>query len=176
MPYFGTLPAGSVLQQTNKTSTVLASSSSTSYVELNSDFRVSITPRISTSRIYINFDFSVNSTGPDLGTIVHFRIFKLIGSTYSYPSSDGGTFGGNIGNRNSTTAALRYCATDTNDVGIIRLSGWDDHGTTSQIQYGFYFKRETGGVSTNYFNHSSGNASAYGWMAPMNITAMEIAA
>lgn len=176
MPYFGTLPAGSVLQQTTKQSTTLASSSSTSYVELSSDYRVTITPRISTSRIFVNFDFSVNSTGPDLGTIVHFRIFRLIGSTYSYPSSDGGTFGGNIGNRSAASAGLRYCATDTNDAGIIRLSAWDDHATTSQIQYGFYWKRETGGVSTNYFNHSSGNTTSFGWMTPMIITATEIAA
>jgi hypothetical protein len=176
MAYYGTLPSGSVLQQASKSSLTLASSSSTSYIELHNDYRVAITPRLANSRIHVTFNFSVNSNGPDVGTIVHFRVFRLIGSTYSYPTSDGGTFNGNIGNRSSTSAALRYAASDLNDVGFITLSAYDDPGTTSQVQYGFYWKRETGGTSTNYFNHSAGNTTSFGWMTPMVITATEIAA
>lgn len=166
---------GAVLQTQLKRSLTLASSNSTSWIELHNDYRVGITPTRSNSRIILNYRMTVNSNGPDLGTIVHFKAFRNVGGTISEVTGYGGTFNGNIGSRNSVHTALRYCATDSNDVGFIDFTTYDDPGTTAAVEYGFYWKRETGGVSTNYFCHSAGNTSSYGWMAPLVITAQEIA-
>jgi hypothetical protein len=167
--------SGTVIQTQIKNSLTLASSSSTSFVELSSDYRVSITPKKSNSRMIITYHLPINGGGPTVSTIVHFKAFKLVNGSFSDVSGFGGTFNGNLGNRSSTLGAKRYSASDSNDADIISLVTYDDVTSTDTVQYGFYWKRETGGVSTNYFVHSLENQASFGWMAPLTIVAQEIA-
>jgi hypothetical protein len=170
------LPSGTVIQTQIKNSLTLASSSSTSFVELHSDYRVAITPRFANSIMVIHYHLPINSYGPDFATIVHFKAFKRIASTNSDVTGFGGTFNGNLGNRSSTHGAKRYAATDQNDADMVTMIAYDVVSSTSYTEYGFYFKRETGGTSTNYFAHSGNNTTSYGWMAPVTVIVQEIAA
>lgn len=167
--------SGAVIQTQIKNSLTLASTSSTSFVELSSDYRVSITPRFNNSRMIITYHLPINSYGPDMATIVHFKPFKRIGGTNSDVTGFGGSFNGNLGNRTSTMGAKRYAATDQNDADVVSLVTYDDVSSTDTVEYGFFWKRETGGTSTNYFAHSFNNAASYGWMAPVTIIVQEIA-
>ena len=169
------LPAGTVVQTQIKNSLTLASSSSTSFVELHSDYRVGITPKFANSIMVINYHLPINSYGPDTGTIVHFKAFKRISGVNSEVTGFGDTFNGNLGNRSSTHGAKRYAALDQNDADIVSMMVYDVVSSTSYTEYGFYFKRETGGTSTNYFAHSGNNISSYGWMAPVTVIVQEIA-
>jgi hypothetical protein len=170
------LPSGTVIQTQFKNSLTLASSSSTSYVELSSDYRVGITPRFANSTMVIQYHLPINSYGPDVGTIAHFKAFKRISGVNSDVTNFGGSFNGNLGNRTSTHGAKRYAATDQNDSDMVSMIAYDVVSSTDFIEYGFFFKRETGGTSTNYFAHTFNNAASYGWMAPVTIIVQEIAA
>jgi hypothetical protein len=171
-----TLPTGvggKVLQQVVKRSTTLASLNTTTYTEASSDYRVSITPVSASSRIYLRYCIPVNPSG-GVNVIMHTRAWKFSPSSVA-PTSDGGNFNGNLGNRAAASGAFRPYGYDTNDPDTWVFEAYDDPGSTSTQQYGFLYKRETGGTNTVYFVHSSGNTSSYGWMAPVIIIATEIA-
>ena len=170
---YANIPVGGVVQVVTKRSLTLASVDTTTFTELHNDYRVGITPKFSNSRIYLRYVLPVNNVGGSTGTIMHVKAYKFTPSSADL-TSYGGDFNGNLGNRTSCTAPYRPAGFDSNDPSTWMFEAYDQPGSTAYQEYGFLYKRETGGQNTTYFCHSSGNTTSYGWMAPIIIVATEI--
>jgi len=181
-----TFPAGHVIKVTQVKSTINASRDTSSWVEFDSNYRIPVTPTNNNTRIYLQFYFQTN-TNMGSNTLFQFDIRYLVNgtlptgghgsadnATYGKLTSDGGTMNGNIGSRLNTHFVGRPGnGYDGNDQLTINMLGYDEPAGASRT-YGLIYRRETGGSGTLYVNHSSGNNSNWGFMAPMLITATEV--
>lgn len=181
-----TFPAGHVIKVTQVKSTTIASRDTASWVEFDSNYRITVTPTNNNTRIYLQFYFQTN-TYMASNTLFQFDIRYLVNgtlptgghgsadnATYGKLTSDGGTMNGNIGSRLNTHFVGRPGnGYDINDQLTINMLGYDEPAGVSRT-YGLIYKRETGGSGTLYINHSAGNNSLWGFMTPMLITATEI--
>ena len=141
----------------------LANRSSGSLGEINSNYRASITPKRSDSKILITF-FLTMSSGQE-HRLQHYRIRNISSSSYI-------SEGTGANNRYSCTAASR--ASHNNDCAEnISIAGWDNAGATSSRTYGLWHKSHAGN-QTN-INHSI-NASDTGvhWTSTMIIQLIEV--
>ena len=181
-----TFPAGHIVKVTQAKSLQIASKDTTSFAEISSDYRISVTPLKNNSRIYLQFYFLTN-TNMASNTLFQFDIRYLVSgslptggrgsaadSTNGKITSDGGTMSGNIGSRLNTHFVGRPGnGYDSNDQLTINIQGYDEPAGESRT-YGLIYKRESGGSGTIYVNHSAGNNDAWGFMTPMLMTAMEV--
>ena len=179
-------PAGHIVNVTQAKSLTIASKDTTSFAEISSDYRISVTPLKNNSRIYLQFYFLTN-TNMASNTLFQFDIRYLVSgslptggrgsaadSTNGKITSDGGTMSGNIGSRLNTHFVGRPGnGYDSNDQLTINIQGYDEPAGASRT-YGLIYKRESGGTGTMYVNHSTGNNDAWGFMTPMLMTAMEV--
>ena len=132
------------------------------WAEINSNYRVAITPKYSNSRILGTYHIPMNPTGAA-------NILFVIAPWYS---TDGGTTktiiaqGGALGVRFNLCVAWTRSANgfDANDMQNHVVHFHHDPGTTGTVTYGYYFRSEGG--NNTFFNHSSGNSSSWGWTAP----------
>ena len=162
--------AGSIVQQVVKsTVTYNTVNPINSWTEVHANFRVSITPKFSNSKIVLQYAIPFNPTG-SANILFGFKPFRLIGSTYY----DFSTTGGGLGTRNLLQSAFTRSANghDANDQNNFLLTGVDLPSTTSACTYGFYYSSE--GSNNTLFCHSNGNLSTWGWTAPVHIIATEI--
>lgn len=131
--------------------------------EINSNYRVAITPKYSDSRILGTYHIPINPTGAA-------NILFVIAPWYS---TDGGTTktiiaqGSMVGsNRFNLCVAFTRSANgfDGNDMQNHVVHFHHDPATTSTVTYGYYLRSEGG--NTVYFNHSNGDNANWGWVAP----------
>lgn len=165
-----TLGAGSIVQQkTRSTVTYFTANPVNNWTEIHSNFRITITPKLSNSIMLLQYAIPFNPKGA-ANILFGFKPFRLIGSTYS----DFSTTGGVLGNRNLLQSAFARSNNgfDANDQNQYTLIGVDSPNTTSACTYGFYYTSE--GSNTTLFCHSDGNNSNWGWTAPVHIIATEI--
>ena len=167
-------PAGHIVQIVTHRHGDLPQHNSQSFVELSSNYRATITPKYSNSKILINATVNVN---PSCASNTIF-LWKLMRSTA------GGSFAdladitdGNSGNRhgNSSGGATRRAnGTDTNDMNHLNWHAIDTPNTTSAVTYSPFMKQEASGTNVIYIGHSSGNNSNWGFHSFYQTTIMEI--
>ena len=144
------------------------------WYEINSNFRVSITPRFSSGTMILGtYSIPINPTGAA-------NILMAIQPWYS---TNGGTTktilnqGGPSGSRLSGSHAWFRSSNgyDANDMQNHVVHFGYTHSATTTLTWGFYFRSEGG--NTTYFCQSNGNSSLWGWTAPcyMELREVEIA-
>lgn len=129
------------------------------WAEINSNYRVAITPKYSNSRILGTFHIPINPTGAA----------NILFAFAPWYSTNGGTTkviianGASLGSRHTLSAAWTRSANghDGNDMQNHVIHFHHDPGTTGAVTYGYYFRSE--GSNTTYFNHSLGNNNNWGW-------------
>jgi len=141
----------------------LASRSSSSWGEVHSNYRASITPKRSDSKILITFFLTMSSNQEH--RLQHYLIRNVSASSYiSQGSSSSG--------RDQCTAASRGSHNFDNAENI-SISGWVDAGSTSSRTYGLWHKSHSGNQSN--FNHSqTSGTSGVHWTSTMIIQLLEM--
>ena len=137
---------------------------SASWTELNTTFRVTITPQYANSSIEVDvlFMFGGNNTS----NITHFRIYDVTNN--AVPNID------TAGNRQGVHGSARQVDSDANDVDMMFISMRTSAGNTNARTYAFQAKNESGTTVKNYFASDS-NASQLSYAKPiMRVT--EVAA
>ena len=137
---------------------------SASWTELNTTFRVTITPQYANSSIEVDvlFMFGGNNTS----NITHFRIYDVTNN--AVPNID------TAGNRQGVHGSARQVDSDANDVDMMFISMRTSAGNTNARTYAFQAKNESGTTVKNYFASAS-NASQLSYAKPiMRVT--EVAA
>ena len=169
MPLVGTnnIIQKQVLSATN----LVTTNPGSSFQEVNSAYRLSITPKFSSSLIFLEYFIPLNQT-----TSGHNNIFGF--SAYRYAPSAGNvdSIGTASGNRKrfaggNVRAQNGY---DHNDHNIETFIAFDLPGTTSTCTYGLQVYQESSDSGTIYIAHSQGNNSTWGMSSRVMITASEI--
>ena len=154
----GSPQSGGVIQTVGYSTTCIgggsptyASTTSTSYV--TTGFSVTITPKLSTSKIFVTVNSNIYMSGTNKAGL--FTIYRGATNLAS-------------GTAPSALCGIYYSAGDI--ITPISMTFLDSPATTSATTYTVYFSTQTS--STLYFGFPSGAASSMG----VNITAQEIAA
>jgi len=140
--------------------------------EINSNYRVSITPQYSDTHILGTFHIPMNPTGAT----------NILMAIQPWWSTDGGTTKNIMAQGNTSVQGSRHNLSvswfrssngfDVNDMQNHVVHFRHDHNTTSTITFGFYFRSEGG--NTTYFCHSQGDNGTWGWVAPMYFELREV--
>ncbi len=162
---------GEVIQTVVQTSTTTATKNVTSFDEVHSDYRISITPKRDKSIFLVEFNFSI-STPMANNTIFHMQLVRD-------PSNSNtliGTGSAN-GSRQQTSFVSRPSnGYDVNDMQNVYMVGKDSGlSINSTYTYGFRYRREEGGSGTCYFNYSYGDSAVYGFSGMTTMRVTEIA-
>ena len=159
-------PSGSVVQ------TVLSSPApsrvelgTSTWTEVSSSFRVSITPKSASNTLLIQCVFMFG--GNNLSTLSHFKIYDITNS------SDVNLHTGQ-GSRTPMHGLARQMDYDINDGDMMVLNTTVSAGSTSARTYSLYSKNE-GGTSGKFFFGSHTDGSALGIARPVFVV-YEIAA
>ncbi len=162
----GLIVPGDILQVQTATGTNQINFTSNGiFQEVDSGYRVTITPRQANSKILVSFDFSVNIHNGLTG-IRHFRLKEVL-SDLSFGVGTGS------GSRHLVTAAIRGPNYDSNDMCPIHLEGLYSNSDLSSKEFGFQFRSE--GSYYTGFNYSVNDSGLFGWTGVVAMKAMEIA-
>ena len=161
-----------VVQMVVKENFTHATRNSTGFGEVNSNYRIAITPKNSSnSTIFVEFFMSVNQHTGGRNILSSFKIQRQIGSSGFADIGVGQASGSR--NRLSAGGSYRPVGWDGNDGSpMVHLYVRDNPNTTSTCTYRFVYKSEGG--ATFYFGYSQGNNSAWGWSTPFVATATEM--
>ena len=158
----GFMPAGSILQVVSTTKSDTASTTTDSFSDI-SGFNVSITPKFSTSKIFI----VVSAMNGGDWWVTGGSIFKLVRNSTDLAVSSGATV-------NSTFASHGYSIASGDTRAHLRMDSFnylDSPATTSALTYKIQWRLYSGAGSTNYLNRNWINAVG----GSSTITAMEVA-
>ena len=154
---------GSILQVVSvQPDTGLISLTSTSFAEVDSDLRVTITPKASDSTLIVTCNFLFggnNQTG-----MCAFKLYDITNSLNVNTAA--------LGSRQECNSSLRDMSYDSNDATQIQLQAQTTSGSTVARTYGMYAKLESG---TRYFFANPSDSGGLGYAKP-SITVMEVAA
>ena len=165
------MPAGTVLQTVTATPNTMASGNPVNtWSEINSNYRISITPKFSNSRFLVTYSIPINPTGAA-------NILMAIAPWYSTNGGSSKTIIGHgisSGSRHNLSNAWFRSSNgyDSNDMDDRIIKTFLDPNTSSTLTFGFYFRSEGG--NTTYFNHTQGNNSSWGWTAPTQMEVREV--
>ena len=157
-----------VLSATN----LVTTNPGSSFQELSSAFRLSITPKFSNSLIFLEYFIPLNQTTTGHNNIFGFNAYRYAPSSANLDSRGTGSgnrkqfAGGNVRAQNGY---------DQNDHNLEYFIAFDSPGTTSQCTYGLQVYQEGSDSGTIYIAHSQGNNSTWGMSSRVIITASEIA-
>jgi len=166
-------PKGFTLQKVILQSDTKATPNVTSFTEPSSDYRVSITPKNSTSRIYLTYFMNTN-TAMASNTLFMIKAQKFTSGSAANITSTPSTSG--MGSRYPVDFAARPSnGQDANDQTPILFLAYDDPGSISTQTYGFTYRREAGGSGVIYFGRSNNDNAVYGMHHPVTIIAEEVA-
>ena len=140
------------------------------WTEINSNYRVAITPEFSNSHIVGDWQIPINPTGAS----------NILMAIVPWVSTDGGTTktiltdGISSGSRFLLTQAWFRSNNgfDGNDMQNHMLKFRYTASALTTLTFGFYFRSE--GSNTTYFCHSNGNNSTWGWTAGIKFELREI--
>ena len=133
----------------------------TSWTEVNSQMRTSITPKFTNSLIFIQFNVLV---GCNNGTTMrHWKIGDYTNSTdvdlgHSAPSS-----------RTNMHASARQRDHDANDADLMTITAHEVSGDLNARSYTLYCKNEAGHSADLYHHHTATASAAIGYVKPMVI-------
>jgi hypothetical protein len=160
-------PAGSVIQVVSTVDTSFPVSTATTFTEISSNWRLTITPKTATSKLLLSAQFCENRSSGANPTVHQARFYDVTNSTNVF-------IGDASGSRNQSTIAWRGSHADTNDVDEHMMYAVIAASSTVARTYTISFRSEA--AATVNFNRSAGDSSLYGWTAPFIFTIMEIAA
>lgn len=167
-------PAGHIVQIVTHRHGDMPQQNSSSFVELSSNYRATITPKYANSKILINATVNIN---PQCGENTIF-LWKLMRSTAGGSYADlANVTDGNTGSRHGVSsggATRRGNGHDSNDHNALNWHAIDTPNTTSAVTYSPYLKQETSNTNTIYVGHSAGNNSNWGNHSFYQATIMEI--
>ena len=140
------------------------------WTEMNSAYRVSITPKYTDSHIYATYHIPMNPTGAS----------NILMAIAPWVSTNGGTTQNRLAQGTSASNRFNLVASwfrsnngyDGNDMQNHVVHFRHDHGGSATLTYGFHFRSEGG--NTTYFCHSQGNNGTWGWVAPMYLELREV--
>ena len=140
------------------------------WAEVNSAYRISITPKYTDSHIYATYHIPMNPQGAS----------NILMAIAPWVSTNSGTTqtrlaqGTSPGSRHNLVASWFRSNNgfDANDMQNHVVHFRHDHSTTSTLTYGFHFRSEGG--NTTYFCHSNGNNGTWGWVAPIYMELREV--
>lgn len=141
------------------------------WAEPSSDYRISITPRLSNSMILLQYFIPFNQYTGGANNIFGFKAIRISpnGGDVSGVGQDAGSrrpmAGGNARSQNGY---------DINDHNMESFTTYDFPGTTSTCTYGFQMYREDSDAGTIYIAHSNSDNSSWGMTSRVVIVAMEI--
>ena len=156
-----------VLSATN----LVTTNPGSSFQELSSAFRLSITPKFSNSLIFLEYFIPLNQTTTGHNNIFGFNAYRYAPSSANLDSRGTGSgnrkqfAGGNVRAQNGY---------DQNDHNIETFIAFDSPNTTSTCTYGLQIYQESSDSGTIYIAHSQGNNSTWGMSSRVIITASEI--
>jgi hypothetical protein len=176
LPY-SAFPAGTVLQtQYCNTSIVSTYTTTTTQTEINSNYRVSITPIYSNSLIVLQYFVPMSANGSwTANWLVDYSAVRMpAGSALNTNISLISSTGPSNGNRKRLAGfAMRSSnGFDLNDTLAWNLTALDFPGTTSALQYGFTWGGEGGGPVI--IGQTNSNDGAWAASANVVIVAQEI--
>ena len=152
------MPSGSVLQKVMVTDVEAGSSiNATSWTEILSSMRISITPKFSDSKLVITYHLLVGGNNSSL--MRHYKIYNITSSAdvdLSYTN----------GNRTPMHASFRNQDYDVNDADMMTVQAVDTSGSTVARTYGLYMKIQSGSSNT-YHNATTTDDAAVGSIKPM---------
>ena len=155
---------GSILQVVSvQPDTGLISLTSTSFAEVDSDLRVTITPKASDSTLIVTCNFLFGGNNGSQMTAM-----KLIDITNSTNVNTAA-----LGSRQQCNTSVRDMSYDLNDAIQIQLQAQTSSGSTVARTYGMYAKLEA--PATRYFFANPSDSGALGYAKP-SITVMEVSA
>ena len=168
-------PAGHIVQVVTHRHGDMPQHNSSSFIELSSNYRLTITPKYSNSKIVLCARCTVNSGALGANTLFLWSLKRSTdsGSTFTNLTSE---TDGNTGARHGINggAGRRLNGTDGNDMNPIGWDAVDTPGVTTAVIYSPFCKQETSGTNVMYWGHSSGNTANWGFHHFYTITAMEI--
>lgn len=168
-------PAGHIVQVVTHRNGDLPQHNSSSFIEISSNYRLTITPKYSNSKIVLCARCTVNPGGVASNTLFLWSLRRSTdsGSTFTNLTSE---TDGNTGARHGINggAGRRLNGTDGNDMNPIGWDAVDTPGVTTAVIYSPFCKQETSGTGVMYWGHSSGNTANWGFHHFYTITAMEI--
>ena len=170
MPLIGT---NNIIQKQVLSATNLVSTNpGVSFQELNSAFRLSITPKFSNSLIFLEYFIPLNQT-----TTGHNNIFGFSGYRFAPSAANLDSRGQSSGSRKRFAGGNMRAQNgyDHNDMNLEYFIAFDSPSTTSTCTYGFQVYQEGSDSGTIYIAHSQGNNSTWGMSSRVIITASEIA-
>lgn len=155
---------GSILQVVSvQPDTGLISLTSTSFAEVDSDLRVTITPKATDSTLIVTCNFLFGGNNGSQMTAM-----KLIDITNSTNVNTAA-----LGSRQQCNTSVRDMSYDSNDAIQIQLQAQTSSGSTVARTYGMYAKLEA--PATRYFFANPSDSGALGYAKP-SITVMEVSA
>jgi hypothetical protein len=170
-------PLGSVIQTVVTFSDTKTSTNATNtFVELSTDYRVTITPTAANSLIVVNYYIPINITNPTSRNCIKLlRGFRIVGGGSKDPAVS--SRGGASGSRSQIAghSFRKLNGFDENDQQAESFVVIDFPNTTSSVTYGFDYFQETSAASTDHFGQSNGNGTAWQYSSRIIIVAQEIA-
>ena len=161
-----------VIQKRSKvTNTRTTMNSANGWHELATNYRHTITPVLSGSRIYLEFFITINQdSGVNKLCSIKFQRSTDGGSNWS-DIANLGEFG--VGNRRPGISTFRPYGYDSNDATDYLFTGIDNAGTTGTITYRAVFYAGDG--APNWFVlYSNANGTGWQWTGTMTFTLTEI--
>lgn len=163
---------GAVLQEVTGLSKVFSTHNSTSWSEAHNSYRVTITPKSSSSQIVLQYYVPYNPTGA--ANILHG--FKAVRSTDGGSTFTDGLWGWGdaLGVRLRLSGGFTRSSNgfDANDINMQNWISVDRPAVTTACIYGFHMKSE--GTNACYINHSNSDNSNWGFTGAVVIRAMEV--
>ena len=156
------MPSGYTLQTIiNNPDTGGSTHNVTSFTEVSSGMRTSITPKFANSLIFIQFNLLV---GCNNGTTMrHWRIRDYTNNTDVDLSHD------QESNRTNIHATARHRDHDANDADMMTITAQEVAGTTNARTYSLYCQNEAGHSANLYHHHTFTDTGAIGYIKPMII-------
>ena len=152
------MPSGSLVQRVMVTDVYDGSGiNSTSWAEIRSDMRISITPKFDDSKLVITYHLLVGGNNSSL--MRHYKIYNIT-------SSADVNLGYTNGSRTSMHASFRNQDYDANDADMMTIQAVETSSSTVARTYGLYMKIESGS-SITYHNTTTTDSAAIGSVRPM---------
>ena len=155
---------GSILQVVSvQADTGLVSFTSTSFAEVDSDLRVTITPKAANSTLIVTCNFLFG--GNNESQMCQMKLYDITNSVNVNTAA--------AGSRQQCNTSVRDMSYDLNDAIQIQIQAQTTSGSTVARTYGMYAKLEA--AATRYFFANPSDSGALGYAKP-SITVMEVAA
>ena len=146
----------------------------TAYSEVSSHYRISITPKFSSSMIYLEYMLPLNQSTTSANNIFGFQAYRISGGSGNGPISSRGQASGSSRKRAAGGMMRAQNGYDQNDHNLETWLAYDFPNTTSAVTYGVQAFQESSDSGTIYIAHSGHVSAVWAMSSRVIITASEI--